>query len=53
MCEIGIAALNYKNDKNWYTDSIAKIEVAKKPRGQVELKVVEPIEKLINFTFNK
>jgi hypothetical protein len=56
--ELGLQALQsiescFDLGQNWYNESKQKLENAKKPRGQVELKVIDPIEKLVNFTFNK
>jgi hexosaminidase len=57
ISRIGITALtdysNYiKHDEKWLNEVKAKIESAKKPRGQTELKVVNAIEKLVNFVYS-
>ena len=57
ISEIGIKALsdyinNIKQDEKWLMEIKAKIDEAKKPRGQTELKVVDAIEKLVNFIYN-
>ena len=53
ISSIGLQALDYitnnnKADKIWLQNSLSEIRKAGMPRGQVELMVVSPIEKLIN-----
>jgi hexosaminidase len=56
ISEIGIQALTdyegeRKRDEKWLNDISVKFEAAKSPRGQTKLKVVEAIEKLVNFIY--
>ena len=51
---IGIKAIQNlknksKNNQDWITYSLQKIEKTKVPRGQTELKVISGIEKLVRF----
>ena len=52
ISEIGMAAGNYyssrvKPSEAWHERSLELLEAARKPRGQVMLMVVDPIEKLV------
>ena len=52
ISEIGMAAGNYYSSRQkpsaaWHERSLALLEAARKPRGQVMLMVVDPIEKLV------
>ena len=52
ISEIGMAAGNYyssrvKPSEAWTERSLELLEAARKPRGQVMLMVVDPIEKLV------
>ncbi len=49
---IGLQALEHiknktKVDSNWVNESLGRIKEAKQPQGQVELRVVSPVEKLV------
>jgi hexosaminidase len=55
LSQIGLEALqlikqNNKAPVNWLDKANAMIEEAKKPYGQVELRIVEPIEKLLELS---
>jgi len=52
ISEIGLKALDYaqkgkKAPAKWVTESLEACKKAKAPRGQTELRIVEPIEKLL------
>ena len=52
---IGLEAINLinkneKTDENWVTKSLETIDLAKAPRGEVELAIIESISKLVIST---
>ena len=56
LCRVGLRALEDFEKKKTIDDNIIKeisstLESAKKPRGQTELKIVNAVEKLVNFIY--
>ena len=52
ISDIGIDVLSEKTrDEELVVKYAEKLEAAKKPRGQTELKIVEAIEKMVNFIY--
>ncbi len=57
ISEVGIQVLNdckndTKKDEMWVKKITEKLDAAKKPRGQTELKIISAIENLVNFVKN-